>query len=155
MTKRDWELVWTVAFICLSFGLAIGVMIGTHITSKNMEDYATAHSNAKQYLKDGHVKKLHIYDWLDEEKTDLAELKVQEYLDFRTRAAVYQMENKEKIYGLFVYCEYKGIKYRITGASRLGDIWLAKNLERESGYDIRVMIEDCSEFSFEDLRKEK
>lgn len=154
MTKHDWELVWTVGFICLSFGYALGIMTGTHITSKNMEDYATAHSNAKYYLKDGHMNKLHIYDWLDEEKTDLAELKVQEFLDFRTRDAVYQMENRDKINGLTVFCEYKGTKYKITGASRLGDIWLDKNFKRESGYDLRVMIEDCSEFSFEDLRKE-
>lgn len=41
-------------------------------------------------------------------------------------------------YGLFV--DYEGKTYKVTGASRLGDIFLAKDLKRpnKSGYDLRV-----------------
>lgn len=95
----------------------------------------------------------HIYDWLEEEGTTAAEKKVKEFLDFRTRPAVYQMENRDKIKGLSVFCEYESIKYKITGASRMGDVWLAKNFERESGYDKRVMIDECSNFSYIDSRE--
>lgn len=46
-----------------------------------------------------------------------------------------------------LFCTYKDARYRVTGASRLGDVWLAEDHKRESGYDLRVNIEDCSAWS--------
>jgi hypothetical protein len=46
-----------------------------------------------------------------------------------------------------LFCNYKGKKYRVTGASSLGDIWLAKDFNRESDYDLRVDCAECSEWS--------
>jgi len=43
-----------------------------------------------------------------------------------------------------LFCNYKGKKYRCTGASRLGDAWLAKDFKREVGYDLRVDVDECS-----------
>lgn len=43
-----------------------------------------------------------------------------------------------------LFCEYQGKKYRCTGASRFGDVWLTENFEEDSSYDIRVDIADCS-----------
>lgn len=48
-----------------------------------------------------------------------------------------------------LFCTYKGERYRVTGASRLGDVWLAKNHKRDSGYDLRVNIDDCTEWGSE------
>lgn len=89
----------------------------------------------------------HIYDWLEQESKTEAETIVRKVLDFRTRAAYYQMTNTPPPYKIF--CEYQGKKYRITGASSMGDVWLAESLEREQGYDHRVDIDDCSNFSYE------
>ena len=50
--------------------------------------------------------------------------------------------NKNKL-----FCLYQGNKYRVTGASRLGDVWLTHNYERKTGYDLRVCIDDCSLWS--------
>ena len=47
-----------------------------------------------------------------------------------------------KAYRLF--CTYEGATYRVTGASRLGDVWLATDFNRETGYDLRVDVEECS-----------
>jgi len=91
----------------------------------------------------------HIYDWLELPANNDAEIKVKEVLDFRTRAAYYQMKNTPPPYKIF--CEYKGQKYRITGASRMGDVWLAEDFDREMGYDHRVAIDDCSNFSYEKI----
>jgi len=88
----------------------------------------------------------HIYDWLEMPSKNESEKKVKEYLDFRTRSAMYQIENKQPSFDVF--CEYKNKKYKITGASRMGDVWLAKDLNRDSGYDERVDIEDCYNFSY-------
>lgn len=48
-----------------------------------------------------------------------------------------------------LYCTFENQRWRITGASRLGDVWLSKTLAGtpKSRYDLRVCISDCSEFS--------
>jgi hypothetical protein len=46
-----------------------------------------------------------------------------------------------------LFCTYQGNRYRVTGASRLGDVWLSKDFERDAGYDLRVCLEECTEWS--------
>lgn len=46
-----------------------------------------------------------------------------------------------------LYCTYRRKSYRVTGASRLGDIFLSKDLDREIGYDIRVDVSKCKDWS--------
>ncbi len=61
--------------------------------------------------------------------------------------AVLKMDFSEFMKDHKLFCLYNGDKYRCTGASRLGDVWLAKDMERISGYDLRVDVEECSEWS--------
>ena len=109
---------------------------------------------------------LHIYDWLSDKYEVLDSLPIEErmvweYLDFRTLAAAeqYDPEKRKKILGLKVFCEYEGEKYRMTGASRMGDVWL-KHITPEvmaeidpSGYNLRVDMAMCTNFSFIDERE--
>lgn len=46
-----------------------------------------------------------------------------------------------------LFCTYDGKRYRVTGASRMGDVWLAESFARDSGYDLRVDLAKCSEWS--------
>ena len=46
-----------------------------------------------------------------------------------------------------LFCTYKGKTYRVTGCSRLGDVWLAEDFERDCGYDKRVLHTECSNWS--------
>lgn len=46
-----------------------------------------------------------------------------------------------------LFCTYKGTRYRVTGASRLGDVWLATDFNCESGYDLRVDVMECTEWA--------
>lgn len=46
-----------------------------------------------------------------------------------------------------LYCEYEGAQWRVTGASRLGDIWLLGDFSRSNGYDLRVCVDDCSSWA--------
>jgi len=48
-----------------------------------------------------------------------------------------------------LFCTYKDEKYRVTGASRLGDIWLTKDFNQNIGYQARVDVELCSNWSKE------
>lgn len=45
-----------------------------------------------------------------------------------------------------LFATYEGKRYRVTGASRLGDVWLARDMQRTVGYDLRVQIDKCSEW---------
>lgn len=45
-----------------------------------------------------------------------------------------------------LFCTYEGKRYKVTGASRMGDIWLAEDFERKQGYDKRVDVAACSEW---------
>lgn len=58
--------------------------------------------------------------------------------------ATQQMAFDQFMSGYKLFCTYEGKKYRVTGASRLGDVWLTSNFNRDSGYELRVELEECS-----------
>lgn len=41
-----------------------------------------------------------------------------------------------------LFCKYEGDVYRVTGASRMGDVWLTSYFERKTGYEKRIEVED-------------
>lgn len=49
--------------------------------------------------------------------------------------------------GRKLFCTWKGSRWRVTGASRLGDVWLRLNHGNDVGYDERVEVSDCSDWS--------
>lgn len=49
-----------------------------------------------------------------------------------------------KEYRLFAL--YKNVWYRVTGASRMGDIWLQSDFNRTRGYEIRVSAKDIEDW---------
>ena len=46
-----------------------------------------------------------------------------------------------------LFCEWKGKKYRVTGCSTIGDIWLHEDFTKDTGYKHRVDIEECSKWA--------
>ena len=45
-----------------------------------------------------------------------------------------------------LFAQYKGNTVRITGASRLGDVWVTASLKQTNGYQHRVCITELSHF---------
>ena len=43
-----------------------------------------------------------------------------------------------------LFCTWKGSRYRVTGASTMGDVWLVEDEWKDSGYDHRVNCAECS-----------
>ena len=87
----------------------------------------------------------HIDNWLDEEPISGNEAFAKEFLEHCRRpsyAVDYDWIERNPL-----YCSYKGECVRCTGASRLGDIWLTYDLNRSSGYDKRVCVTECSDWS--------
>ncbi len=53
-----------------------------------------------------------------------------------------------KVLDLRLYCSWRGKRYRVTGCSRLGEIWLSKDLDYGGpGYGHRVEISELSDWS--------
>ena len=42
-----------------------------------------------------------------------------------------------------LFCTYEGNRYRVTGASRMGDIWLTSDFSQDHGYELRVDVSKC------------
>lgn len=97
--------------------------------------------------------KQHIDDWLNmpvlpsesKEGNNLAYAKF--ILDHMRLPAHKKMAYHEFMKGKNLFCTYCGNRYRVTMASRMGDIGLTKNHEAENGYEIRISPEDCSMWS--------
>lgn len=87
---------------------------------------------------------MHVDEYIDDIDTD-------EYASFflflHRLPALLQSKFAKRIAELKLFCTYKGKRYRVTGASRLGDIWLSVEHERAVGYDRRVDIDECCFFS--------
>lgn len=49
-----------------------------------------------------------------------------------------------------LYCDYQGKRWRVIGASRMGDVWLTSKLEASGDgfpYEQRVDVAECSNFT--------
>jgi hypothetical protein len=46
-----------------------------------------------------------------------------------------------------LFAVYEDEIYRVTGASRMGDVWLAIDFNRTTGYDKRVLVSQITEWS--------
>jgi hypothetical protein len=42
---------------------------------------------------------------------------------------------------------YNSMRFRVTGASRLGDVFLCANFDHDSGYKLRVDVDEISNWS--------
>jgi hypothetical protein len=87
---------------------------------------------------------MHIDDFIDNEfgRSNYARF----FFFLHRLPAVLQCDFSQWISEYKLFCTYKGKVYRVTGASRMGDVWLAEDFTRENGYDLRVDVEACSAF---------
>lgn len=95
----------------------------------------------------------HVDDWLDEPAADEAERLAKVFLEHCRRPAIdkdYQWISDNPL-----FCTYRGKRYRCLGASRLGDVWLTEHFERVNGYDLRIDVAECSDWSKTPERSEQ
>lgn len=86
---------------------------------------------------------IHVDDFIDDYESDAYAAFVLNY--FRSNATNYsRWAPWMKAHKLF--CTWEGKRYRVTSASRLGDVWLSADFDCECGYDRRVDIDKCSEW---------
>lgn len=91
---------------------------------------------------------MHVDDFVDETRDRDDNKAYAKWFFFLHRLdAVHQMLWETQIAAYKLFCTYRNKRYRVTGASRMGDIWLAEDFNRDSGYDLRVDLADCSGWS--------
>ncbi len=87
---------------------------------------------------------------------ELERLHVDSFIDDRDQDAYarwmlmhFRLPADQKIaFGPFIkdrklFCTYKSERFRVTGASTMGDIWLVRDFNRDFSYDLRVLVRDC------------
>jgi hypothetical protein len=95
---------------------------------------------------------VHVDDFIDHH---LGDQYARFVLDYFRRSAVCQRDFWPFMIHHRLFCTFKDTvgggkragRYRVTGASRMGDIWLVHDFECETGYDHRVNVADCHEWS--------
>lgn len=88
----------------------------------------------------------HIDDWLDTHKpANKGEQHAMRFLEF-ARGPAHGNENRGWMGEHPLFCTYKGETHRCTGASRLGDVWLTKDLSQDRGYQLRIYVDECFEW---------
>ncbi len=86
----------------------------------------------------------HVDEFIDDRNTDAY---ASWFFNLARLPAILQFKFEDQIKQYKLFCQYDGKTYRVTGASRLGDVWLTRNFEQHTGYELRVDINDCSDWS--------
>ena len=89
------------------------------------------------------AKMIHVDDFIEDVSQDSYARFM--FNHFRLAAAL-QFDFNQFVVNHRLFGTYKGQRFRITGASRLGDVWLARDFERNTGYDLRVAVNEVSDF---------
>lgn len=97
---------------------------------------------------------LHIDEWLDTptiprkgDRNRQGEIYAKFVLEFKRMPAWKQTVYSQYMDQFKLYCTYEGKRFRCTGASRMGDVWLTSRFDKDCGYEHRVDVEDCSAWS--------
>jgi len=90
----------------------------------------------------------HVDDFIDDPTTDVYASWVLNY--FRL-PAILKVKFKAMMGEHRLYCSVAGNaradRFRVTGASRIGDVFVVQDFEQETGYDHRVSVNDCMGWS--------
>lgn len=96
---------------------------------------------------EGEIKMTHIDDWIDSPRCADAGEKYAKFVFWYFRYPAWAQSAFEPwMRDHKLFCTYKGQRFRVTGASRMGDVWLAQDFGRQHGYDHRVAVDDCSDW---------
>lgn len=94
----------------------------------------------------------HIDDWMDTPPITEQEGLIKEFFKHCRQPAM--NVDHRWLGNRVVTCEYGMVTYRCTGASRMGDVWLAEDMTRTHGYNLRVDVDECSNWKITILSKE-
>lgn len=99
-----------------------------------------ADKDSVQYLLDDSI-----YDC---PKLTMAEITLRCFLELQLLPAIKTTVYEKFLELLIITCTYKGERYRVIGASTMGDFWVNKNVncKLSDSYSERVLISECTDF---------
>jgi hypothetical protein len=90
---------------------------------------------------------MHVDDWIDSPTVATDPTAYAKFVLSHMRLPAWKQNAFEPWMKQFkLFCTWGGARYRCTGASRLGDVWLSTDLSGERGYEHRVDVLKCSEW---------
>lgn len=121
-----------------------------HYLSRKDSVWQCAKDAIAQIRKKDPIFTLHVDDWLDRpsyKPGSEGEIYAKFMLDYARLPAWKQMMYAKFMEGRKLFCMHNSKKYRCTGASRMGDVWLTRDFEQKDGYELRVEVSTCSDWS--------
>jgi hypothetical protein len=93
------------------------------------------------------IRDIHVDDFIDSPlSSDEGEVYARWFFMLHRLPAILQLQFDKYIKPFKLFCTFDKRRYRVTGASRLGDVWLTKNFTRDNGYELRVNVTECSQW---------
>lgn len=93
-------------------------------------------------------KETHVDEFVDDYSKDSeSEVYARWFLFLKRTPAIVQAHFHKFIEPLKLFASWKGKRYRVTGASRMGDVWITKNFEQDRGYEHRIDVAELTAFS--------
>jgi hypothetical protein len=86
---------------------------------------------------------MHVDDFIDDYKGDAYARWM--FMHFRLPATL-QVAFRPFIADRKLFCTHGDQRFRVTGASRLGDVWLTSKHDQDTGYEKRVDLEECTDW---------
>lgn len=92
---------------------------------------------------------MHVDDWIDEVEAEQPKnvLYAKWFFSLFRMPSLTKMLLRQFIAPYKLFCTYDGKRYRVTGCSRLGDVWLHSDFDQDTRYEHRVDLEACSDWS--------
>lgn len=84
---------------------------------------------------------LHVDDFIADPRSDAYAAWV---LDHFRKPALQRARFDAFMRDRLLFCDFEGKRYRVTGASRMGDVWLTLNFKEDTRYELRVDIAKCT-----------
>lgn len=89
-----------------------------------------------------------VSDMGHEDKPDMGDAMYARWFLMHARLPAYMAMNFSRFMkDKKLFCTFRGERWRCTGGSRLGDVWLTKDFDREVGYEMRVYPNNCCQWS--------
>lgn len=94
----------------------------------------------------------HVEDFIDDisynRKEDLGINYAKFFFEITAMKAWKVMNYKPFMENHKLFCTFQNKRYRVTGSSAMGDIWLHSNFNVDEGYQHRVSLDECSQWGY-------
>jgi hypothetical protein len=88
---------------------------------------------------------LPVDDWIDDYTNP--HIYARFWLHHARLPAMLQQAFKPIMGNIKLFCSWRGKRYRVSGASTWGDIWLNRDFDKDYGHDERVAVTECYAWS--------